>query len=258
METRITRLRGKVALVTGSAQGIGKAIANRLAAEGATVAICDIQAELARDTAKEISTVSNSKSAAFALDVTNLESSRSAVAAVESELGLIDILVNNAGWAKIRRFADTAPELWDLLIDINFRGVLNCTMAVIPGMQERGHGRIVSVASDAGRAGGSGNTVYAGCKAAVIAFSKNLARELAPNKITVNCVCPGATNTALMRSLLADGHERLVNAMVRSTPMRRMAQPQDIANAVSFFTSADADFITGEVLSVNGGALMAG
>jgi 2-hydroxycyclohexanecarboxyl-CoA dehydrogenase len=256
MASAITRLSGKVAIVTGSAQGIGRAIAARLAAEGAKVAIADIQEAAASNTAAEIQ-AAGGMSCAVKLDVTSLDSAMAAVAAVERELGPLDILVNNAGWDKLEPFVDSLPETWDRVIAINYRGVLNCCKAVIAGMQARGGGKIVSIASDAGRVGSSGEAVYSGCKGAIIAFSKTLARELARNNINVNVVCPGPTDTPLLHTVM-DTQPKVLDAMKRGIPMRRLGKPEDLAGAVAFFASPDADYATGQVISVSGGLTMVG
>jgi 2-hydroxycyclohexanecarboxyl-CoA dehydrogenase len=256
MAVGITRLKDQVAIVTGSAQGIGRAIAERLAAEGAKVAIADIQEEAARKTADEIQ-ASGGISLAVKLDVTSLDSATSVVATVGRELGPIAILVNNAGWDKLEPFVESTPETWDRVIAINFRGPLNLCKAVVPGMQARGAGKIVSIASDAGRVGSLGEAVYSGCKGGIIAFSKTLAREVARNHINVNVVCPGPTNTALLHGVMGD-RPKVLEAMQRGIPMRRLGEPQDLAGAVAFFASSDADYITGQVISVSGGLTMAG
>lgn len=252
----ITRLAGKVALVTGSAQGIGRAIAMRLAEEGAKVAICDIQEDGAARTAAEI-TAAGGVARAVVLDVTSLPSALAAVETVERDLGPIGILVNNAGWDKLEPFIESTPETWDRVIAINYRGILNCCKAAAPKMIAHGQGKIVSIASDAGRVGSLGEAVYAGCKGAIIAFSKTLARELARNNINVNVVCPGPTQTALLQSAM-DGRPKVLEAMTRGIPMRRLGKPEDLAGAVAFFVSGDADYATGQVISVSGGLTMAG
>ena len=256
MTAAISRLGGKVALVTGAAQGIGRAIAARLAEEGAKVAIADIQEDVALRTAADLDSVGR-QARAVKLDVTNLDSAIAAVAQVERELGPVDILVNNAGWDKLEPFVESTPDTWERVIAINFRGVLNCCKAVIPGMQARSGGKIVSISSDAGRVGSLGEAVYSGCKAAIIAFSKTLARELARNKINVNVVCPGPTETALLRGVM-EKQPKVLEAMLRGIPMRRLGQPQDLAGAVAFFASPDADYATGQVISISGGLTMAG
>jgi 2-hydroxycyclohexanecarboxyl-CoA dehydrogenase len=252
----MTRLNGKVAIVTGAAQGIGRAIASRLADEGAKVALADIQFDSAERAASEIR-AGGAPAIAIALDVTKLDHAIAAADRVERELGPIDILVNNAGWDILMPFVETTPDLWDKVISINYRGVLNCCKAIAPRMQARGSGKIISISSDAGRVGSSGEAVYAGCKAAIIGFSKTLARELASNHINVNVVCPGPTDTALLKTAMA-GREKVLDAMARGIPFRRLGQPADLAGAVAFFASPDSDFITGQVLSVSGGLTMAG
>jgi len=256
MASGVSRLNGKVAIITGAAQGIGRAIAMRLAEESAKVAIADINDAVATKTAEEIR-ATGGQALAVTLDVTSLEQAVAAVQRVERELGPIDILVNNAGWDKVEPFVENTPETWDRVIAINFRGPLNCCKAVIPGMQARGHGKIVTISSDAGRVGSMGEAVYAGCKAGLIGFSKTLARELARNNINVNVVCPGPTDTALLKSAMAD-RPRVLESMAKGIPMRRLGQPQDLAGAVAFFVSSDSDYATGQVLSISGGLTMAG
>lgn len=256
MASGMTRLAGKVAIVTGAAQGIGRAIATRLAQEGAGVAIADINDAGAAQTAQAIR-AGGGNTIAVKLDVTSLEQAAAAVAQVERELGPIDILVNNAGWDKVEPFVENTPETWDRVIAINFRGPLNCCKAVIPGMQARGRGKIVTISSDAGRVGSTGEAVYAGCKAGLIGFSKTLARELARYNINVNVVCPGPTETALLRDAMAN-RPGVLAAMAKSIPMRRLGQPEDLAGAVAFFASSDSDYATGQVLSISGGLTMAG
>jgi len=250
------RLTGKVAIVTGAAQGIGRAIASRLAHEGAKVALADIQLDAAERAAAELC-ATGATAIALALDVSKLDDAIAADDRVERELGPIDILVNNAGWDVLMPFVETGPELWDKVIAINYRGVLNCCRAVAPRMQSRGSGKIISISSDAARVGSTGEAVYAGCKAAIIGFSKTLARELAANHINVNVVCPGPTDTALLKTAMA-GREKVLESMARGIPFRRLGQPDDLAGAVAFFASSDSDFITGQVLSVSGGLTMAG
>ncbi len=256
MPAGMTRLAGKVAIVTGAAQGIGRAIAMRLAEEGAKVAIADIQEEVAGETARQLTTVGH-EAIAVKLDVTSLESATTAVQEVEQALGGINILVNNAGWDELEPFIESTPETWDKVIAINFRGVLHCCKAVIPKMQMQGGGKIVSISSDADRVGSMGEAVYSGCKGAIIAFSKTLARELARNKINVNVVCPGPTETALLHGVM-DNQPKVLEAMKRGIPMRRLGQPEDLAGAVAFLASPDADYVTGQVLSVSGGLTMVG
>jgi 2-hydroxycyclohexanecarboxyl-CoA dehydrogenase len=250
------RLDGKVAIVTGSAQGIGRAIAMRLAEEGAKVAVADIDLAGAQRTAGEIKGAGGT-AIAVKLDVSRLEDAIAAADAAERDLGPIDVLVNNAGWDIVEPFVQSAPETWDKVIAINYRGVLNCCKAVAPRMQSRKRGKIVSISSDAARVGSTGEAVYAGCKAAIIGFSKTLARELARDGINVNVVCPGPTETALLKNAMA-GRPGVLDAMAKGIPMRRLGQPGDLAGAVAFFASADSDYATGQVLSISGGLTMAG
>src|SRR6266851_5199397 len=252
----MTRLKDKVAIVTGAAQGIGLAIAERLASEGAQVALADIQLEAAEQSAARIC-ATGARAIAVRLDVSKLEDAMAAADRVEKELGPIDILVNNAGWDVLMPFLETTPDLWNKIIAINYLGPLNCCKAVAPRMQARGSGKIVSISSDAARVGSTGEAVYAGCKAAIIGFSKTLARELARYKINVNVVCPGPTETALLKDAMA-GREKVLEAMARGIPFRRFGQPADLAGAVAFFASSDSDFVTGQVLSVSGGLTMSG
>src|SRR5580658_3819844 len=256
MDAQITRLKDKVAIVTGSAQGIGRAIAMRLASEGAKVAIADLDFEGAGRTAEEIKKAGGN-ALAVKLDVGRLQDALDAADRVERELGPIDILVNNAGWDKLEPFLESTPETWDKVIAINYRGVLNCCKAVAPRMQQRKHGKIVSISSDAGRVGSTGEAVYAGCKAAIIGFSKTIAREFARYGINVNVVCPGPTQTALLKTAMA-GREGVLDAMAKGIPFRRLGQPEDLAGAVAFFASSDSDYATGQVLSISGGLTMAG
>ncbi len=256
MEAAISRLKDKVAIVTGSAQGIGRAIVMRLASEGAKVAVADIDVEGAKRTAEEIK-AGGGNAIAVKLDVTRLQDALDAADLVERELGPIDILVNNAGWDIIEPFLESKPETWDKVIAINYRGVLNCCKAVATKMQARKSGKIVSIASDAGRVGSTGEAVYAGCKAGIIGFSKTLARELARYSINVNVVCPGPTQTSLLKNAMA-GREGVLDAMARGIPFRRLGQPEDLAGAVAFFASSDSDYATGQVISISGGLTMAG
>jgi len=242
---------GKVALVTGGASGIGRATAAALAEGGATVYIGDINEEAGRAAARE---PANAGSAEFLrLDVTSDSSVAEACRAIEEKREAVDILVNAAGWSKIERFVDTTPELWTRLVELNYVGTLRVTHAFLPRMIERGRGKIVHVASDAGRAGSGGEAVYSGAKGAVIAFTKALARETARFAINVNCVCPGPTETPLLASI----PEKQRDALLRAIPFRRFARPSEVADAILFFASARADYLTGQVLSVSGGLTMA-
>ena len=245
-------LKDRVAIVTGAGRGIGRAIALRLGGAGAKVAILDLDPAAAGEVAAAISP----GALAVRCDVTDAASVREAVAATERALGPIDILVNNAGWDKLEPFVQSTEETWDRIIAINLKGVLNCFHAVLPGMIERGSGRIVSIGSDAGRVGSSGEAVYAAAKGGIIAFSKTIAREVARQQINVNVVCPGPTDTPLFAEL-AGTNDRLMDALKRAVPFGRLAEPDEIAAAVAFLVSDDARFITGQTLSVSGGLTMA-
>lgn len=245
-------LQGRVAFVTGAGRGIGRAIALRLAADGASVAVTDMDEDAARSVAGEC----GRRAAGLGADVTDAASVRAAVVAAEQALGPVDVLVNNAGWDRMERFLDSDEATWQKVIAINLVGVLTCVKAVLPGMVERERGRIVSISSDAARVGSSGESVYAAAKAGVIAFSKTIAREVARQRINVNVVCPGPTNTDLFAEI-AEQNPKLGDALKRAVPFGRLAEPEEIAAAVAFFASDDARFITGQVLSVSGGLTMA-
>ena len=252
------RIKDKVALVTGGSRGIGRAICLRLAEEGAKVAIADILEDEARKTAGDI-LATGGQAQVVKTDVTQLDQVRACVRQVTDTWGAIDVLVNNAGWDKIEPFLQSEPETWDKVIAINLRGPINFCHTVAAQMAERGQGKIISISSDAGRVGSTGEAVYSACKAGIIGFSKTLARELARSQVNVNVVCPGPTDTALLQQVSAgEKGAKIINAMTRAVPFRRLGQPEEIANAVAFFASPDADFVTGQVLSVSGGLTMAG
>lgn len=239
-------------MVTGAAGGIGRAIVRDLAAAGATIAVCDMNP----DGAKEVAEGLGSGHAAFAVDISDSEAVREAVADIEKTLGPIDILVNNAGIDKIERFVDSEEKTWRKVVDVNYLGTVIVTRAVLDAMLERGRGRIVNIASDAGRVGSSGEVVYSGTKGAVIAFGKALAREVATKGVTVNAVCPGPTDTALLDQV-AELSQGLYDSMAKAVPMKRIGTPDDVAPAVVFFAGDGAAFITGQTLSVSGGLTMA-
>ena len=252
------RIKDKVALVTGGSRGIGRAICLRLAEEGAKVAIVDILEDEARKTADDI-LAAGGQAQVVRTDVTQLDQVRACVKQVTDSWGPIDVLVNNAGWDKIEPFLHSAPETWEKVIAINLRGPINFCHTVAAQMAERGQGKIISISSDAGRVGSTGEAVYSACKAGIIGFSKTLARELARAKINVNVICPGPTDTALLQQVSSgEKGTKIISAMTRAVPFRRLGQPEEIANAVAFFASPDADFVTGQVLSVSGGLTMAG
>lgn len=244
----------RVAVVTGAGRGIGRAIALGLARDGCAVGVLDLDPTTVAD---EI-VAAGGRAVGVRADVTDLGGMRTAVATVEDALGPIRVLVNNAGWDKLDRFLDSDPALWDRLIAINYRGALNTSRAVLERMTGRGGGRIVSIASDAGRVGSSGEAVYSGCKAAIIGFSKALAREVAKDGVTVNVVCPVPTETALLAEVMAGTGEKVLAGMRRAIPLGRLGQPEDIVGAVCFLASDAAGYVTGQVLSVSGGLTMAG
>lgn len=252
------KLRGKTALVTGGGRGIGRAIALGLAQEGAQVAVLDILADNAAAVAREIE-ATGVKALALPADLTKRAQVDRAVADTLAQFGQIDILVNNAGWDRMELFLDSEEETWDKIIAINFKGILYVCKAALPSMVARGQGKVISIASDAGRAGSTGEAVYAGTKGAIIAFSKTLAREMARHKITVNVVCPGLTETPLLQGIREQSPktEKVIEAVTRAIPLGRVGQPEDIAGAVVYLASPAADFVTGQTLSVSGGLTMA-
>jgi 2-hydroxycyclohexanecarboxyl-CoA dehydrogenase len=245
-------LDGSVALVTGAARGIGAAIAHRLADAGATVVVADLDGDAAASTAGTLA----GKAIGVAIDVSSSASVDRALARVRADVGPPDILVNNAGIDVIKPFVDSTEDEWDRIIAVNLKGPINCTRAVLDAMIERKSGRIVNIASDAGRVGSSGEAVYSATKGGVIAFTKTLAREAAHHGITVNCVCPGPTETALLGQV-AEYSQKLYDGLSRAIPLGRTAQPDDIAPAVAFLVSPEAGYITGQTLSVSGGLTMA-
>jgi len=249
-------LKDKVAIVTGSGRGIGRAIARKLASLGASVVVADIRFEEAGKTVSLLKE-EGAKAIAVGTDITDRDQVDELVRQALSAFGQVDILVNNAGWDKIEPFTKNTPDYWDQVIAINLRGPIFCTRAVLDHMIERKYGKIVFIGSDAGRVGSSGEAVYAACKGGVIAFMKTIARENARHQINVNCVCPGATDTPLLAEITGgETGQKIIEAMVRSVPFRRLAKPEDIAPAVAFLSSDEAGFITGQTLSVSGGLTM--
>jgi 2-hydroxycyclohexanecarboxyl-CoA dehydrogenase len=239
---------GRIAFVSGGSRGIGRGIAEALARHGHTVAIGDI---------RDADPVGEG-GIAVPLDVTDSGSVAAAVRQVEDKLGPIEILVNNAGWDEMRPFVETDEPFWDRVIEVNFKGGLRLTHAVLPGMVERGYGRIVNIGSDAGRVGSSLESVYSGAKGGVIAFTKTIAREVARLGVTANTVCPGPTDTEMLREVTGgDEGAKVIEAMTRAVPMKRLGTPADVASAVAFLASDEAGFITGQTLSVSGGLTMA-
>ncbi len=243
---------GKVAVVTGAARGIGAAIASQLAAGGAAVAIWDIDGDAAAATAAGLGAV---RAVGVEVDITERASVDGGAGAVEQRLGPIDVLVNNAGIDVIKPVLDSDEAEWDRILAVNLTGTIRCCHRVAPRMVERARGSIVNIGSDAGRVGSSGEAVYSATKGGVIAFTKTLARELAGSGVRVNCVSPGPTDTALLGQV-AEVSPKLYDSLARAIPLRRIAQPSDIAPAVAFLASDDAAYITGQTLSVSGGLTM--
>ena len=253
------RFTDRTVAVTGGGGGIGGATCRRFGAEGAKVAVLDMNLEAAEKVAAEIRAAGGSAEA-FRCDITNRAEVDATVIAIESRLGPLDVLVNNAGWDVFKPFTKTSPTDWERLIAINLVGALNMHHAVLPSMVARNRGRIVNIASDAARVGSSGEAVYAACKGGLVSFSKTLAREHARHGITVNVVCPGPTDTALLATVTdaAANPDKLREAFARAIPLGRLGQADDLPGAILFFGSDDASFVTGQVLSVSGGLTMNG
>lgn len=246
-------LDGRVAMVTGAGRGIGAAIAGRLAAAGASVAVCDLDEATASATAEALPT----KSIGVRMDVSNSAEVAAGVARIGELLGPVSILVNNAGFDVIEPFMDSTEETWDRLWQVNLKGQIICCKAVLEAhMIPHKDGRIVNIGSDAGRVGSTGEAVYSATKGGVIAFTKTLAREMARNQVTVNCVCPGPTDTALLAQIGEDKTTGLRSSLAKAIPLRREAQPDDIAGVVAFLCSDDASYMTGQTVSVSGGLTM--
>jgi 2-hydroxycyclohexanecarboxyl-CoA dehydrogenase len=249
---------GRVAIVTGGARGIGAAIARGLAEDGMTAVIADIRTELADANARAI-TESGGSSLAVEMDVRVPASVTEGLAKVRRECGEIDVLVNVAGWDELKPFVETDEEFWQEVLEVNFKGGLRLTHALLPSMIERHWGRIVNISSDAGRVGSSLESVYAGAKGAIISFTKTVARETARLGVTANIVCPGPTDTEMLQDVAAahQDADKVLERLARAVPMKRLGQPQDVAWAVRFFASEGAGYITGQTLSVSGGLTMA-
>jgi 2-hydroxycyclohexanecarboxyl-CoA dehydrogenase len=251
-------LSGKTAFVTGAGSGIGRAIARRLANDGARIAVADINLQGAQHT-EQLVRSDGGEALAVPVDITNFDAVQAAARRTRETLGPICILVNNAGWDRVEPFIQNSPDLWDRVITINLKGPIHCCRAVLDDMIAAGSGKIISISSDAARVGSTGEAVYAACKGGIIAFSKTLARELARHRINVNVVCPGPTDTPLLHEVTGgEQGAKIIDAMQRAIPFRRLGTPEEVAAAVAFFASPDADFITGQVLSVSGGLTMVG
>jgi 2-hydroxycyclohexanecarboxyl-CoA dehydrogenase len=247
------RLDGRTAFVTGGASGIGAATARRLADEGAAVAVADRDREGAEKVAADVGGF------AVQVDVTDVESVRAGVAAAEDALGPIDVLVNNAGGGGFERFVDTDEAAWDFVLGVNLRGAIACTHAVLRGMQERGMGVIVNVASEAGRIGAISGATYAAAKAGVIGFTKAVARESAAYGVRCNAVAPGPIETPLLNAAAEDAGRAgaaIKQGMIDATVMRRVGEPDEVAAAIAYLASDDASYVTGHTLPVSGGLSM--
>jgi 2-hydroxycyclohexanecarboxyl-CoA dehydrogenase len=248
------RLEGRIALVTGGASGIGAATARRLAAEGARVSVADLDEAGARSVASEIDGLP------VRMDVADASSVRAGVEQAETALGPVDVLVNNAGTDRFSFFVNTDEALWDFVLAVNLRGTIAVTHAVLDGMQRRGRGAIVNVASEAGRVGSQGSVIYSAAKAGVIGFTRAVARESSRFGVRVNAVAPGPIDTPLLNAApeqLGEIGERLKAGMIAATSMRRIGQPEEVAAAIAFLASDDASFVTGQTINVSGGLSMA-
>jgi 2-hydroxycyclohexanecarboxyl-CoA dehydrogenase len=252
-------LHDKVAVITGAAGGIGRSLCQRFCEEGARVAGLDVN-QAGLDGLQADLKAHADRLTLLQLDITDHAAVARTVARLHAELKRIDILVNNAGWDVPMQFLDTTPEFWSKVIAINLLGPLNMHHAVLPIMVAAGGGKIVNIASDAGRVGSSGESVYSACKGGIASFSKTLAREYARKNVRVNVVCPGPTDTALLRSFIGEGEfgQKIYDGLLRAIPLKRLGQPADIPGIVAFLASDDADFITGQVVSVSGGLTMHG
>ncbi|MDQ2722740.1 MAG: SDR family oxidoreductase [Actinomycetota bacterium] len=239
-----------IAVVTGAGSGIGRAVALGLARTGVTVAAADLDLKAAEATATQAPDLVT----AYSVDVADHYAVTTMRDTVVAELGVPTVLVNSAGWDRTAPFLEATAEFARKVVDINYLGPVHLCHALLPGMVEAGGGTVVNIASDAGRVGSAGESIYAGAKGGVIALTKSLAREMARHQINVNCVCPGPTDTPLFDAQA----DKLKEALVKAIPFRRLARPEEIADAVLFFASDAASFVTGQVLSVSGGLTMAG
>ncbi len=254
----MSEMRRKPVIVTGGASGIGAAICRALARNDYDVGILDVDIAKAAMVAEEANQYGKGKSCAFQVDITDYDAVADAVGKFEATAGPLYGLVNNAGWEKPMPFVNTDVALWRRLIDINLYGPLNVTHVALKSLIKTGGGRVISIASDAGRVGSSGEAVYSACKGGITAFMKTLARENSRAGITFNSVCPGPTNTPLLHEITAGGGEKLIEAMKRAVPLGRLAEPEDYPGIILFLLSAEASYITGQTISVSGGLSMHG
>ncbi len=252
-------LKDKVVVITGAAGGIGKSLVQRFCEEGAHVVGLDLSQAGLDDLKKGLEQHAE-RLTLLPLDITDHAAVVRTIKQVHGDLKRIDALVNNAGWDVAMPFLETTPDFWNKVVSINLMGPLNLHHAVLPIMVEQGGGKIVNIASDAGRVGSSGESVYSACKGGITSFSKTVARECARQNVRVNVVCPGPTDTALLRSFMGEGEfgQKVYDGLLRAIPLKRLGQPADIPGIVAFLTSDDADFITGQVISVSGGLTMHG
>ncbi len=247
------KLDNRTALITGAASGIGRATAQAFAEAGARVILADIDETNGAKAAAELRAAGHVADY-MQVDLTAPESIEAFAGRVMQRYGAPDVIVNGAGWGKTHPFWEGTPELWTKVIALNFVGPMQLVKALVPAMIERKSGRIINVSSDAGRVGSLGETVYSGAKGGLIAFTKSLAREVSRYQINVNCVCPGPTDTPLMAAV----PDKVKEALTKAIPFRRLGKPEEVADAILFFASDRAAFITGQVLSVSGGLTMAG
>ena len=245
----------KVAFITGAGRGIGREIARTLASRGMDIIVTDVNIDNANETVSIVEK-EGGKAVAVYCDVTKLESVQEAVGQPQlAHFGKIDVLVNNAGWDKVEPFLKSEPSTWELIMNINMMGQIHTCKEILPVMIENGYGKVINIASDSGRVGSSGEAVYSAAKGGVIAFTKTMAREMARHKINVNCISPGPSDTPLFEEI-GSYNEGIAAALEKAIPFRRLAQPSDIANGVAFFASDEAEYVTGQTLSVNGGLAM--
>lgn len=244
----------RVAFITGSGRGMGREMALTFVKKGYRIIVTDINEANANETAALIREAGG-EAFATVCDVTKLESVEAAVNAATAHYGQIDVLVNNAGWDKIEPFLQSEPSTWETIMNINLMGQIHTCKTILPLMIDQRYGKVINIASDSGRVGSSGEAVYSAAKGGVIALTKTLAREMARHKINVNVIAPGPADTPLFKEI-GEYNPGITEALIKAIPFRRLAQPQDIANAVAFLASDDAEYITGQTLSVNGGLAM--
>lgn len=256
-EVGMKGLAGKVAIVTGAGGGIGREICTRLAELGCHLAMFDMDDEALSEAANAIDGV---RTSTHVVDISDYDAVGRTITDACSSHSRIDILINNAGWDIAQPFIETTPDFWDRVIDTNYKGPLNLHHHVLPLLIDSGGGKIINVSSDAGRVGSTGEAVYAGCKAALTGFGKSVAREVAKSGICINTVCPGPTDTKLFAEFAGEGEfgQKVRDGLARAIPMRRLGQPDDVAGVIVFLASDDADFITGQTISVSGGLTMNG